>query len=79
MERGDFQVIEGKRDSVKHVRESVHAQAVTLHEGIQCVARRNGLTYNEVLDFVVEQERINAAARSKVAYMDGKLSNWRAA
>jgi hypothetical protein len=74
-----YQLVKSKRDSVNHVRESVHKQAVVLCDGIQCVARRNGLTYNEVLDFVVEQERINAQRRVSKAWRDGKMSNWKVA
>lgn len=74
-----LQVIDGGRDTAKHVRKSVHSQAVTLGDGIQAVARRNGISYNRVLDLVVEQEREISAKREKLAYLAGRASLWRAA
>lgn len=76
---GKFQLIQGGRVNPKHVRESVHAQAVNLGHGLQAVAKRNGVTYNELLFLVVEQERILAAKREKAAYIAGRASLWQRA
>jgi hypothetical protein len=74
-----FQLIQGGRVTPKHVRESVHAQAVNLGHGLQAVAKRNGIGYGEVLDLCIEQERLLAAKREKAAYQAGRLSLWKVA
>ncbi len=74
-----LQLIEGGRVTRENTRRSVHAMVVEHCRGLRSAARHHGLSDNEALALIVEQERIEAQKREKKAFLAGRASLWKVA